>query len=378
MKKVCFVFGTRPEAIKLAPVILLCRQQTQRFQTRVCVTGQHRQMLDQMLRVFDIQPDVDLNLMRPNQTLASISGQTLQAVSEYLAGEKPDWVLVQGDTTTVWAAALAAFFNGVSVGHVEAGLRTGDKRQPFPEEVNRRIATQVADLHFAPTAWARDNLLAEGIDKSRVIVTGNTVIDALQWVLARNAQCPYEDALAISQWCDGQLGRADMVLITGHRRESFGKPFEEMCLAIAELAGRHPQIHWVYPVHLNPNVQEPVRRILGNLATVHLIDPQPYASFVWLMNRSRMILTDSGGVQEEAPSLGKPVLVMRNTTERPEGVKAGVVRLVGNAKGEIIRQCEEVLAAPPGSLPVASPYGDGKAAERILDSIHEFREDSQR
>jgi UDP-N-acetylglucosamine 2-epimerase (non-hydrolysing) len=371
MKRLCFVFGTRPEAIKLAPLILLARQQPERFQTLVCVTGQHRQMLDQMLDVFGIRPDADLNLMQLNQTLTDISGRTLQAVGKYLATEKPDWVLVQGDTTTVWAAAVAAFFNGVRVAHVEAGLRTGNKRQPFPEEINRKIATQVCDLHFAPTALARDHLLAEGVRPETIRVTGNTVVDALHWVMAKNESSPSPDVAAIRQWCEQNIGRHEMVLITGHRRESFGEGFANICHAIADLARRHSDLQWVYPVHLNPNVQTPVRGILTGLPGVHLINPLPYPAFAWLMNRSRLILTDSGGIQEEAASLGKPVLVMRDVTERPEGMQSGVMQLIGNRRADIFQKCSAVLSSPPAAFPKANPYGDGKASPRILDALAE-------
>jgi UDP-N-acetylglucosamine 2-epimerase (non-hydrolysing) len=373
MQKLCFVFGTRPEAIKLSPVILLARQQPQRFEVEVCVTGQHREMLDQTLSIFGIVPDADLELMRPDQSLADISSRTIQAVSKYLEQAGPDWVLVQGDTTTVWSAAVAAFFLNIPVGHVEAGLRTNDKRQPFPEEINRRIATQIADLHFAPTEWAKENLLAEGVAPERIFVLGNPVVDALYWVLEKNEKNPSEDVAAIQSWAGKTLGERPMVLITGHRRESFGEGFENICQAITELAGRHQDVCWVYPVHLNPNVQKQVRQILTGKKNVHLIDPLPYAAFAWLMNRSRFILTDSGGVQEEAPSLGKRVLVMRNKTERPEGVDAGVVTLVGNEKKNIIEHCEGLLQTEVEQLAKANPYGDGHASERILDAIYNYK-----
>lgn len=369
MLKLCFVFGTRPEAIKLAPVILLAKQQPHRFEVEVCVTSQHREMLDQMLKVFDIVPDKDLGLMRPNQTLANISSRTIQGVSRYLEKTHPDWILVQGDTTTVWAASIAAFFLNIPVAHVEAGLRTNDKRQPFPEEVNRRIATQIADLHLAPTRWAQANLLSEGVPSSSVVVTGNTVIDALHWMLAKNENQPCDDVIAIKNWVQKNIGSKEIVLITGHRRESFGPIFEGICEAISEVAKKYPNVCLVYPVHLNPNVQEPVYRILSNHSNVYLLEPQPYAAFVWLMNRSRFILTDSGGVQEEAPSLGKPVLVMRNTTERPEGVEAGVVTLVGNKRSNIFEHCDRLLTNDIKKLPKVSPYGDGKASEKILEAL---------
>jgi UDP-N-acetylglucosamine 2-epimerase (non-hydrolysing) len=373
MQKLCFIFGTRPEAIKLAPIILLAKQQKDKFAVKVCVTGQHREMLDQMLKVFDIVPDEDLNLMRPNQTLADISSRTIQAVTRYLEETHPDWVLVQGDTITVWAAAIAAFFLGVSVAHVEAGLRTNDKRQPFPEEVNRRIVSHIADLHFAPTEWAKKNLLSEGVAPEQIIVTGNSIIDALQWTLKKIEACPTPDVKAIQALMGKKIGNREMVLITGHRRESFGEGFENICQAVAEVARRHPDVCWVYPVHLNPNVQEPVHRILDNHTNIFLLEPLPYAPFIWLMSRSRFILTDSGGIQEEAPSLGKPVLVMRNVTERPEGVKAGAVVLVGNRCNDIVKHCEQMLQKDIKEFLKTNPYGDGHASEKILDALHSHK-----
>ncbi len=370
MIKLMPIFGTRPEAIKLAPVILLAKQQPERFNVKVCVTGQHKEMLDQMLSIFEIEPDFDLGLMKPNQKLADISSRTIKKVSEVLEKEQPDWILVQGDTTTVWAAAVAAFFLKIKVGHVEAGLRTNDKFQPFPEEINRRIVTQIADMHFAPTQWARNNLIAEKVPAEQIIVTGNTIIDALYWILEKNEKNPSPDVAAIRQWTRKYIDNNKMVLITGHRRESFGQGFEDICEAIAFLSQKYQDVHWVYPVHLNPNVQEPVKRILGSHKNVHLLEPQPYGAFAWLMKQSLFILTDSGGVQEEAPSLGKPVLVMRNTTERPEGVKVGVVTLVGNNKDAIIRHCEQLLSDENAPTVEVNPYGDGKAAARILDAIH--------
>jgi len=374
MKRLCFIFGTRPEAIKLAPVILLAKEQPKRFEVKVCVTGQHREMLDQMLSIFGIVPDIDLGLMRPNQSLSYITSRTIKAVDKVLVKLRPDWVLVQGDTTTVWTAAVTAFFLNIPIGHVEAGLRTNDKRQPFPEEINRRIVSQVADLHFAPTEWAKKNLLAEGINQERIFVTGNTVIDALYWILKRNEENPTKDVVAIRDWVDKEISDRPMVLITGHRRESFGQGFENICRAIAELAVRHGDVCWVYPVHLNPNVQEPVRRILTGLKNIYLIEPLPYAAFAYMMSRSKFILTDSGGVQEEAPSLGKRVLVMRNKTERPEGVEAGVVTLVGNDKEIIIEHCELLLNSKASAAEKVNPYGDGKASGRILDILNKYKE----
>jgi UDP-N-acetylglucosamine 2-epimerase (non-hydrolysing) len=385
-QRVMFVFGTRPEAIKLAPLILHVRSRPQDFDACVCVTAQHRQMLDQVLELFGIRPDVDLDLMRPGQDLFDVTCNVLTAMRPVLRERRPDWVLVQGDTTTVWTAALAAFYDNIRVGHVEAGLRTFDKRQPFPEEINRRLCTQLADLHFAPTPRSRDNLLAEHVPPERVLVTGNTVIDALLWMLERIARDPPAAVRGIQTWTSEHVGEARLVLITGHRRESFGEGFENICAAIAELARRHPDVHWVYPVHLNPNVQQPVRRVLGHQPNVHLLEPLSYAPFCWLMKRCALILTDSGGVQEEAPSLGRFVLVMRNTTERPEGVEAGVVRLVGNRRDAIVRAASEALdpgrsaaagragkAAQPQALhhdaSPPNPYGDGQASRRIADAI---------
>lgn len=379
-KRIMAVFGTRPEAIKLAPVILHAQARPQDFDVRVCVTAQHREMLDQVLELFRITPHADLNLMRPNQSLCELTANVITAMSPVLARERPDWVLVQGDTTTVWTAALAAFYQGIAVGHVEAGLRTFDKRQPFPEEINRRLCTQLTDLHFAPTEWARQNLLNEHVPERQIVVTGNTVIDALFWVLDRIRSDPPPAVAEIQQWAAEHIGESRMVLITGHRRESFGAGFENICRAILRLAQDFPAVHWVYPVHLNPNVQEPVHRLLGARRNIHLLEPLPYAPFAWLMQRSTLILTDSGGIQEEAPSLGKPVLVMRNTTERPEGVQAGLVQLVGNDAERIVEGVSAALAATATAgdpRDVRSPYGDGRASGRVLESILRYTDEVQ-
>jgi UDP-N-acetylglucosamine 2-epimerase (non-hydrolysing) len=365
--KVSFIFGTRPEAIKLCPLVRMMRV-NQSFETHVCVTGQHRQMLDQVLEAFEVKPDVDLALMQPNQTLASLTARAIVAVDEYLGEHKPQMVIVQGDTTTVLCASLAAFYHRIPVGHVEAGLRTGDKFSPFPEEINRVLASRMADLHFAPTPWARDNLLREGVEAKRVHVTGNTVIDALQIAVEKVKKNPPKIEELSAEATDGR----PMVLITGHRRENFGEGFATICEALANLSEAFPGAAFVYPVHLNPNVREPVFRTLGKRRNVHLIDPLSYLPFVALMEKAYVILTDSGGVQEEAPSLGKPVLVMRDTTERPEAVEAGTVRLVGANRERIVAGVSTLLSdrrAYETMARATNPYGDGHACERIVRAI---------
>jgi UDP-N-acetylglucosamine 2-epimerase (non-hydrolysing) len=364
-KKISFIFGTRPEAIKLAPVILALKADGH-FDCRVCVTAQHREMLDQVLEVFDIRPDVDLNLMQPNQTLAGLTAKAITAIDGYLTEEKPDMVIVQGDTTTVFCAALCAFYHKIPVGHVEAGLRTWNKYSPFPEEINRVLATHLSTLHFAPTNKSRDNLIKEGISADKIFVTGNTVIDALYLALDKiKANPPVIPNLPEGIMENGQ----PLVLITGHRRENFGEGFKNICSAIKTLAKQFPRVSFVYPVHLNPNVQEPVYNLLSKQKNIHLIEPLGYLPFVALMNRATIILTDSGGVQEEAPSLGKPVLVMRETTERPEAVDAGTVKLVGTDPALICSEAENLLnstVAYEAMSRAHNPYGDGKAAERII------------
>ena len=353
MKKIAVIFGTRPEAIKLCPVVLAL-QKDPAFECKVCVTGQHKEMLYQVLDVFGVKPDVDLELMRPNQTLGGLTSRAIAAIDEYLAAEKPDIVMVQGDTTTVLAGALAAFYHHIPVAHVEAGLRTGNMLSPWPEEANRVLTTRLAKWHFCPTENNKANLLEEGVVPSDIYVTGNTVIDAL--MIAREK---------VTKSNDGKR----RVLITGHRRENFGEGFEHMCTAIKKLAEEFVDVEFIYPVHLNPNVQEPVKRILKGLDNVKLIEPQSYLPFVGLMNDAYLILTDSGGVQEEAPSLGKPVLVMRDTTERPEAVTAGTVKLVGTNAEDIYREAKKLLsdeAAYKQMAAAANPYGDGHAVERIL------------
>lgn len=367
MKKISVIFGTRPEAIKLCPVVLAL-QKDPAFECKVCVTGQHKEMLYQVLDVFGVKPDVDLQLMRPNQTLGGLTSRAISAIDEYLAKEKPDIVMVQGDTTTVLAGALSAFYHHIPVAHVEAGLRTWNLESPWPEEANRVLTTRLAKWHFCPTENNKANLLKEGVPEKDIYVTGNTVIDALLMAKDMVAKKPPR----IDGLPDELMQSSErMVLITGHRRENFGQGFENICTAIRNLAERFPETHFVYPVHLNPNVREPVDRILGQHCgkNVHLIKPQSYLPFVALMNRAYLILTDSGGVQEEAPSLGKPVLVMRDTTERPEAVTAGTVKIIGTERDSIAREATLLLmdSAEYNKMSAAvNPYGDGKAIERIV------------
>jgi UDP-N-acetylglucosamine 2-epimerase (non-hydrolysing) len=365
------VLGTRPEAIKLAPLVQRMARDA-RFAVDVCATGQHREMLDGALAAFAIEPRYDLDVMAPDQDLFEVTTRVLAGMRGVLRDARPDVVLVHGDTTTAMAAALAAHYVGVHVAHVEAGLRSGDLRAPFPEELNRAIADRIARWHFAPTEGARRNLLAERIDERRIFVTGNTVIDALLWMHSRvagksardfEAQLGAELAALLDHWS----GR--IVLVTGHRRESFGAPFEALCAAITDCARRHPHWLFVYPVHPNPNVQRTVRAGLGGLGNVVLGAPLDYAPFVWLLNRCDVVLTDSGGLQEEAPSLGKPVLVARDVTERPEAVEAGVARLVGTDPRRIGAALEELLDPRAQPLRVRNPYGDGRAAERIVETL---------
>lgn len=369
LKALCVV-GTRPEAIKMAPLVLGL-QQDERFDARFCVTAQHREMLDQVLALFDLTPDHDLNIMRPGQDLYDVTSAILNGLRDVFATEKPDIVLVHGDTATTVATALAAYYARIPVAHVEAGLRTGNLYSPWPEEGNRRLTAVLTDLHYAPTGQSRDNLLAEGVDPARIVVTGNTVIDALHLVLKR-----LEDDAALRTSAAAPFGFLSddrrIVLVTGHRRESFGGGFERICTALGELAARFPDCDIVYPMHLNPNVREPVMRLLGNRDNVHLIEPLDYLPFVYLMDRAHLIITDSGGIQEEAPSLGKPVLVMRDTTERPEAVEAGTVRLVGTDAQVIIDAASELLSDDEAYQKMAfahNPYGDGQAVRRILDSL---------
>ena len=367
--KVLVVFGTRPEAIKMLPVVTALRKNPA-FKTRVCVTAQHRQMLDQVLNLFDVVPDYDLGIMKHAQGLTHITTAILEKMTPILEDEKPDRMLVHGDTTTTMAASLAAFYHNCPVGHVEAGLRSGNLAQPWPEEMNRRVTDVITDLYFAPTPASRDNLLKETVAPEKIHITGNTVIDALHQTVARLETNARIAADINKHFCflDPEL---PILLVTGHRRENFGAPFLSVCQAIKELALRH-DIQVVYPVHLNPNVQEAVSSVLKDQPKVHLIAPLEYLPFVALMKRSHVILTDSGGIQEEGPSLGKPVFVMRNVTERPEAVEAGTVRLVGTDKGRILEEVGEVLTNPAAYKAMSlahNPYGDGRASERITAAL---------
>jgi UDP-N-acetylglucosamine 2-epimerase (non-hydrolysing) len=367
--KVLSIFGTRPEAVKMAPVVRELAR-THGIDAKVCVTAQHREMLDQVLDIFEITPDIDLNLMQPGQSLAALTARVFTHLEPILIDFQPDWVLVQGDTTTVMAAALLAYYHQIKVGHVEAGLRTGDKFQPFPEEINRRVAGVVADLHFAPTEWSRQNLQRENIPDEQIIVTGNPAIDALHWVM----QQPFD----INTLNIPSIGSSDVrtALITAHRRENFGRPLENICRAIKTLADHYAgAVHFVYPVHLNPNVQEPAFRILGNQSHVTLLPPLDYLSLVNVMKDAAIVLTDSGGIQEEAPGLGIPTLVLRETTVRPEGVKAGTLKLIGTERDVIFAETRGLLDDHEAHAAMAgakNPYGDGHAAERIVSALMDF------
>ena len=368
--KVLSVFGTRPEAIKMAPLVNLLKT-AEGIESRVCVTGQHREMLDQVLRLFDIVPEYDLAIMKAGQDLYDVSTSILLNIKPVLRDFQPDIVLVHGDTSTTFAAALACYYEKTAVGHVEAGLRTGNIYSPWPEEANRKLTGAITTLHFAPTDTSKQNLLNENTDPSKVFVTGNTVIDALHQVVAKIQQDTALSAEFASKFPYGQNGRR-MILVTGHRRESFGSGFENICAALKDIAAQFPDCDVVYPVHLNPNVREPVFRLLSNSSNVYLIEPQDYLPFVYLMSQSYLVLTDSGGIQEEAPSLGKPVLVMRDTTERPEAVAAGTVKLVGTDQAKIVSEVSRLMTdeAYYQSMSFAhNPYGDGKACQRILSAI---------
>jgi len=359
------IFGTRPEAVKMAPVIRELEKHTDRIRSKVCVTAQHRQMLDQVLDLFEINPDYDLNLMKADQSPTQVAARVLGELESILKFEKPDWVLVQGDTTTVMAASIVTFYSRVKLGHVEAGLRTFDKWQPFPEEINRKIAGVCADLHFTPTMEACRNLLKEGIPSENIVTTGNTVIDALHWV----ADQPFD----LQTLNFDLIAHKRLILVTAHRRENFGQPIRDICLALKQLARRYEKdVQIVYPVHLNPNIQEPVYDLLGDTPNIHLLAPLDYLPLVHLMKRATLVLTDSGGIQEEAPGLGVPVLVLRDVTERPEAVAAGTVKLVGTDFARIIDETVNLLDNPDQFACMAqavNPYGDGKASRRIVDIL---------
>lgn len=372
--RVLSIFGTRPEAVKMAPVVKQLAA-TPGVESRVCVTAQHREMLDQVLDLFELKPDVDLNLMRPGQSLAELTAVVFTHLDPVLGDLKPDWVLVQGDTTTVMAAAMLSYYHQVRVGHVEAGLRTFDKWQPFPEEVNRRVAGVVADLHFAPTESNRQNLLREGVPDWRISVTGNPVIDALQSILRLP---PPVETQALLDRLGVHPGGRELILVSAHRRENFGKPIEDICAALKRLAETYAdRLQFVYPVHRNPNIQEPVQRLLGGVPNIHLLPPLSYLPLVHLMRRSKLVLTDSGGIQEEATALGVPTLVLREVTERPEGVEAGVLKLVGSEPERIFSAAQRLLEEPQAYAAMANasnPFGDGHAAERIVQALLNFDE----
>jgi len=374
MKKVLLVFGTRPEAIKMAPLVKAFEKETSII-SKVCVTAQHREMLDQVLELFDIKPDYDLNLMKPGQDLYDITSNVLLGMKDVLSEFKPDVVLVHGDTTTTSAASLASFYQQIKVGHVEAGLRTHDIYSPFPEEINRQITGVLASYHFAPTTTSRDNLKRENKDEKNIIVTGNTVIDALFLVLDKIKNDIYLEAKIKEQIFNLNYDIRDdkkIILVTGHRRENHGQGFINICEALKTIAVNNPDIDIVYPVHLNPNVQKPVKEILSNISNVHLIKPLQYEQFIYLMDKSYFIITDSGGVQEEAPSLGKPVLVMRDTTERPEALEAGTVKLVSTHAETIIKEAQKLLNTKNKYEKMSkahNPYGDGKACKKIVEFI---------
>lgn len=371
MKKILLIFGTRPEAIKMAPLVKEFQKYPERFDIKICVTAQHREMLDQVLEFFDIVPDYDLDLMKPNQNLYDLTAEIIVQLKDVLEDFKPEYIFVHGDTTTTMAGSIAAFYAGAKVCHIEAGLRTLNKNSPFPEEINRQITSRIADFHFAPTETSKKNLLAENIPEGIIKVTGNTVIDALLQSVAKVNENPSDLILELSE----KIGNSDVILVTGHRRENHGEGFIRICEALREIAEQKPEIKIIFPVHLNPKVQEPVNRILKDVQNIVLIEPLAYQDFIWFMNRSKLIITDSGGVQEEAPSLGKPVLVMRDSTERPEAVAEGTVILVGTKKNLIISETLFLLNNVEHYNKMSqlhNPYGDGKACERIAKYIKEI------
>ena len=372
MKKILLIFGTRPEAIKMAPLVKEFQKLTEIFETKVCVTAQHREMLDQVLDFFDIKPDYDLNLMKPGQNLYRLTATIIESLKPILEKFVPDFVFVHGDTTTTMAGSIASFYSGAKVCHIEAGLRTNNKLSPFPEEINRQITARICDFHFAPTENSKNNLLLENINKDSILVTGNTVIDALLTSVEKVNKYPSELIKELSK----KIGDKEMILVTGHRRENHGDGFERICKALKKIAEDDINRLIIYPVHLNPKVQEPVKRILSSTDNIVLIDPLAYEDFIWLMNRSKIIITDSGGVQEEAPSLGKPVLVMRDTTERPEAVEAGTVMLVGTDEELIVAKTLDLLNNNESFKKMSklhNPYGDGLASSRIVDFIKKMK-----
>lgn len=372
-----FVFGTRPEAIKMAPIIKKLKADSSKLKAVVCVTAQHREMLDQVLGFFEITPDYDLNIMKKNQTLSDITSEGLKGLERVLKKEKPDIVLVQGDTTTTFIASLAAYYLGIKIGHIEAGLRTNNKFNPFPEEINRRLTDCLSDLYFVHTKTARENLIKEGVEKEKIFHTGNSVIDALMMTVKKQnnnkIQTDIKHRFLAKYGITFENKR--LILVTGHRRESFGKDFESICRGLKKIASSNSGLQIVYPVHLNPNVQKPVRTILSDINNVHLIEPLDYFSFVWLMNKAYLILTDSGGIQEEAPSLGKPVLVMRKTTERMEGIEAGTAKLVGTDSSKIYSEVTKLLSEKLVYREMAkavNPYGDGRASNKIVAILKKY------
>lgn len=373
MKKILLIFGTRPEAIKMAPLVKEFKNNNKFFQTKVCVTAQHREMLDQVLSFFDINPDYDLNLMKPNQTLYSVTSSIIESLKFVLEEFNPDYVFVHGDTTTTMAASIASFYSGSKVCHIEAGLRTYNKLSPFPEEINRQVTSRISDFHFAPTQKSKNNLLKENIKEESILITGNTVIDALLQSIKKVEKRPSKRVSDLKS----VIGNKEVILVTGHRRENHGEGFERICLALKKIAEDDLNRLIIYPVHLNPKVQEPVNKILSHSKNIILIKPLAYQDFIWLMNRSKIIITDSGGVQEEAPSLGKPVLVMRETTERPEAVEAGTVLLVGTDEELIVSEALNLLNNNENFEKMSklhNPYGDGKASKKIVNFIKKIKE----
>jgi len=374
-KKIIIVFGTRPEAIKMSPLVHALKLEPDMFEIKVCVTSQHRQMLDQVLSMFNIQPDFDLNLMKENQNLSNLTSLILSEIKKIFDNYLPDLVLVHGDTTTTLATSMAAFYASIPVGHVEAGLRTHDLKSPFPEEFNRQITSKISKWHFAPTNLSQKNLLSEGVNKSLITVTGNTVVDALYWILnkiEKNQERKKNIEIFLNNNLSFDWKRKNFILVTAHRRENFGKGFEQICLALKELASKYPKVNFIYPVHLNPNVNKPVYDSLKAVPNINLIKPLEYEPFIYLLNKCYFVLTDSGGIQEEAPSLGKPVLLLRDTTERPEAVEAGTVEVVGSNKKQIIEGVSRLLDNKKHYKKMSrahNPYGDGLACKRIVDVL---------